>query len=244
MKRRIYKPYPKTYEDVFTTPGCLSKFSLEILETDYPDGKLAYVEKFNSFFHDFDQKMWLLSLQYYWLQRKFLNKGVRKTKHGRTHMRIDTAYSTFIKHYIGSSYQLLTCSFTFGKIVGYISDFIPKFDKRNPFNNPEEFEFPYKNVSLAHMMLVYQMDERLDLLKEAEEKKMSFYQFLDFVINYINSVNEEEGREVFSLYRPLNEKVSLYYVKYNFRERSKDGIFGATRSIKKDRRKPYQRKKI
>lgn len=244
MKKRKYKPYPKTYEDVFTTPGCLKTFSIDILETDYPDGKLAYVEKMNNFFHYYDQQMWLLSVQYSWLQRRFFNKGMQKTYHGRMHMRGDTAYSTFIKHYIGSSYQLLTCSFTFGKIVGYVSDFISDFDSKNPFDHPEEFSFPYKHISLAHMVLVYQMDERLDLLKEAEEKKMSFYQFCDFVINYINCVNDEEGKQVFSLYRPINEKMALYYVRYHFRNSGQVGIYGAARSIKSERRKPYERKKI
>ena len=238
-----YKKYPRVYEKVFTSDGCLATFSEETLETDYPDGKDAYIDKFSSYFHDFDRMFFQRMVEYYWLQRRFIYKGLRKDHHLRTFIRTDSSYSTFIKHHLGFNYQLFTSTFVFGKIVSYFQDFFGVMNDLSPFENPEIYEFPYKNIGLAHLTLVYQMDERIDLLKEAEDGKMSYYEFLDFVINYINCVNDEKGKTVFNLYRPLDN--SNFYVQYYFRRGrgSKLGKGKSNMSAKTLRRKPYEYKK-
>jgi hypothetical protein len=239
-----YKKYPKVYENVFTSEGCLKTFTPEKLETDYPGGPHVYMEKFRSFFYDFDKFFFARMVEYYWLQKRFIYQGVQKRHHLRTFIRTDSAYSTFIKHVIGRNYQLFTSTFVFGKIVSYFGDFFHNIDDGNPFEQPELYAFPYKNIGLAHLTLVYQMDERLDLLKEAEEQKMSYYEFLDFIINYTNCVNDETGRSVFELYRPRDS--SNFYVKYRFRKGEQgmlEGKGATTRAAKTAGRKPYEYKK-
>lgn len=236
-----YKKYPLTYEKVFTSEGCLKTFTFEGLVTDYPGGTEAYKNKFKSFFVEFDRFFWKLTIEYYWLQRRFVYQGIRKEHTRRTFIRTDSAYSTFIKHILGTNYQIFTTTFLFSKSLTYFQDFYGNMDTVNPFENPEYYTYPYKNISLAHLTLVYQMDERLDLLKEAEDQKMSFYEFLDFVINYINCVNDEQGRTVFTLYRA--KKLSNWYIQYHFRK----GTIGYGKnavSQKEIRRKPYEYKKI
>ena len=76
----------------------------------------------------------------------------------------------------------------------------PGFEEGNPFENPEFYKFPYKNVSVDYMLVVYQMDDRLGLLDIAEKQNMSYARFLDYVINHAYSVNDE-----------------LNYIKYSIR---------------------------
>lgn len=240
-----YKRYPLTYEKVFTSEGCLKTFTPEKLETDYPGGKKEYFEKFRSFFYDFDRFFFKNMVEYYWLQRRFTYMGFRKVTHSRVFIRADAAYSTFIKHTLGFNYQLFTSTFVFSKIVTYFNNFFGDIDNSNPFEDPKFYEFPFKNIGLAHLTLVYQMDERMDLLKEAEEGKMSYYEFLDFVINYIYCVNDEKGQQIFNLYRPLNNSGS-FYIQNLFRKGKGTSLgMGKSNTGKEKimRRKPYEYKK-
>lgn len=127
-------------------------------------------------------------------------------------MMTDTAYSTFFKGILGTNYQLLTAFSLFGKIISYIDDLFEDFDSLNPIENPSDFDFPFKNINLNHLFLVHEMDERMELLKIAEEKKMTYYEFLDFVVNYLNCVNDEEGKEIYLFIRSSIHR-GLYYVK-------------------------------
>jgi hypothetical protein len=65
------------------------------------------------------------------------------------------------------------------------------FDVDSPFENPDYYKFPYKNISPDFLILVWRMKERLALLKIADEKKMTYAVFMDYVINYIYCYNEE-----------------------------------------------------
>lgn len=56
------------------------------------------------------------------------------------------------------------------------------------------------------------MDERMDLLKIAEEKNMSSFEFMDFVINYINCLNDEEDKTVYIFLKSSSNR-GLYYIK-------------------------------
>jgi hypothetical protein len=239
-----YKEYPRVYEKVYTDEKYLSKFDKSLFGTDYEGGPEEYSKKFKSFFRDFDKEMWLKAIQYYWMQKRFFYKGEQKTKI-RSHVKMSTAYSTFIKHHIGHNYQILTSTFFFGKAVYYIDDFYKdKLDKVNPFTDPGFYEFPYKNIGLAHLTLVYQMDERLDLLEKADKENMSYFEFLDFLINYIYCVNDEKGKTVFSLQVPAFANLGSHiYIIYHYRKTvgTKVGLGKGTTSSKGIRRKPYER---
>lgn len=232
-----YKRRPQTYEKVFTSETYLNLFNPLELQTDYHGGPQEYTDKFRSLFRDFDLFFFQLVVQYYWMQRRFIFNNKRKEHDRRSFPRTDAAYSTFIKHHIGSNYQLFTTTFVFSKVLTYLHDFFGKdMDKHNPYEEPEFYEFPYKNISIAHLTLVYQMDERLDLLKEAEKGKMSYYEFIDFVINYTYCVNDEMDRQVFTLYRPLNN--TNFYIQNHFRKGITIGLGKSVRSQKSIRRKP------
>ena len=234
-----YKEYPREYEKVFTSEGCLEKFSFDKFETDYPGGKDAYFNRFKEYGYDFERLFFRGIVQYYWLQEKFSYMGVsRKTK--RSFIRADAAYATFVKHHVNFNYQLFTTTFFYNKVTTYLADFFPNYGEHNPFDEPEFFEFPYKHVTMGHLVLVYQMDERLDLLKKAEEEKMTYYEFMDFVLNYTLCVNDEHDRTIFTFSKPRGANTFPPYVQYHFRK----GITGASAKKHKEIRRKSRLKKM
>jgi hypothetical protein len=244
-KKRKYKEYPQIYEKVFTSEECLKTLIPDRCSTDYPGGFEPYAEKFREFFKDFTKLFWLKMAEYYWLQVRFIYEGIRKKTHLRMGIRTDSAYSTFIKNFVGSNYQIFVSLIFFRTVSTYFREIygLEATKWESPYEFPEKYQFPWKNITLAHMFLVYQMDERLELLKIADERKMSFYEFLDFIINYINCVNDEEGKQVFTLFRPLS-RIGDYYVQYHFREGAKSGFGKNCKSDKAIRRKKtYEYKK-
>jgi hypothetical protein len=118
---------------------------------------------------------------------------------------------------------MFTTTFFFNKIITYFDDFFPDFDEHNPFEEPEYFKYPYEYVSTAHLVLVYQMDERMDLLKKAEEEKMTYYEFLDFVLNYTLCVNDDLGKTVYTFRKPKVTNQFPPYVQYHFRDTRRRG---------------------
>jgi hypothetical protein len=71
------------------------------------------------------------------------------------------------------------------------------FETKNPIESPEAFAYPWKNVTLAHLTTVHKMNDREHLIDLAERENMSWFDFMDYVLNHILSVNEEAGEEIY-----------------------------------------------
>ena len=87
------------------------------------------------------------------------------------------------------------------------------------------------------LVLVYQMDERMDLLKKAEEGKMTYYEFLDFILNYTFCVNDEAGKTIYTFVKPRVSNQFPPYVKYHFRKKLQKGGGVSFRFQSQDKRK-------
>src|SRR5258706_15430408 len=99
-----------------------------------------------------------------------------------------------MRRYVGHDIQLINRSFFFQKLESYYFDqLIPGFEEGNPFENPDYYKFPYKNISLDYLMLVYQLDDRFDLLTEADKQRMSYAVFIDYVLNHVLNENDILG---------------------------------------------------
>ncbi|MCH8348368.1 MAG: hypothetical protein IH901_07765 [Proteobacteria bacterium] len=96
-----------------------------------------------------------------------------------------------MRHYVGYDNKVFSKDVLYNKVATYLEDFFPDFDMSNPFKN--KYEYPYKYMNFECLMLVYKMDERLDLLSIGESKEMSLTRFTDYIINYIYSYNDEHG---------------------------------------------------
>ena len=84
--------------------------------------------------------------------------------------------------------------------MDYFAELFPDFQKKNPLKHPEYYKFPFKFISPIYLNVVSKMDaERMFLLKNAEERKMNYATFLDYVANFVLCCNQELGQDVFEL---------------------------------------------
>lgn len=194
--------HKKTYEDVFSTDhkGNRNTIKLENVTTDIM-GVGEYIKSFQEFLKDFYDDLFLKCVKLSWLRRKFIYNGSKSRMPVYTNTRMYTGkFTKFIRRYIGHDIQVITKGYFFSKLeTFYFDTLFPGFMDGNPFENPDYYKFPYKNISLEYLTVVYQMDDRFEILEEADKQKMSYAVFLDYVINYILSENEVLGRDKYTL---------------------------------------------
>lgn len=134
--------------------------------------------------------MWRSLVENTWLALHVIYRGKRrKSLYGNGNWD-DRAYGFFMRNMVGNGLFTLTKMGWYYRICFYLNDLYPDLLSRNPFEEPEYFEFPYKTVTIDHMYLVYQMTDRFSLLRIAEERGMKYDEFFDYVVNHIYSENE------------------------------------------------------
>jgi hypothetical protein len=134
-----------------------------------------------------------------WLHRRFMYDGKRRKHTYHNGFPLDRAFGIFMRNYVGYENRLMyrgTRAWA-GRIISYLDDLFPNFDESNPFL--EDYAYPYKNVTLGHMSLVYQMGERLDLLERADRDNMNYAVFTDYVLNWAYMHNERLDSDKYML---------------------------------------------
>lgn len=189
------KHYKREYEHVFKK-NVKKKCKIDKISIykKNPESMDKYIRLYQETFETFYENMFNDLLKLTWLERRFCYNRKRVIKRGRNGFSIDQAKSLFVRNYVGydpkfifMSTSPLTC------ISKYIDDFFPNFNEESPFE--KEFKYPFKYMHLEALVLVSQMDERMDLLKYGEKHKMGLEDFKDYVINYINCYNDEHGEK-------------------------------------------------
>jgi hypothetical protein len=210
----MIKQYPKTYEDIYSrdTPGNLRKLnekniSINGYELD------EYISLFRSSLREASVALFDTVVKVSWLRKRFVYYGEshlsrKKKKWSPLHC---FGFSKFTRRLVGSDIQIIFRSTFFEYIEPYLETFFPGFDEGNPFENPDYYKFPFKNITIDFLPVVYQLDERFELLKIADERKMSYAVFLDYIINHVYSINEELGRDRYQ----VSERnwIRLFYIK-------------------------------
>lgn len=187
------KIYPKTFESVFSE-DTRKKFDFSQVSTkDIEINK--YIKDFRGLLIDFSYNLFDFYVKVTWLKKKFCYQNKQISINGNTGGNVDYVFTRFLRRIIGRDIQFLTRDFLYTKVISYFKDFFPDFDDGNPFENTEFYKFPFKNITIEYLVVVYQMEDRIELLKYADEQKMTYATFLDFVINQIYSINEELGRD-------------------------------------------------
>lgn len=190
--------HSKTYEDVFSTDhkGNHNSIKLENITTDGMD-VAEYIKLFQSFLKSFYDDLFMQCVKLSWLRRRFTYCGKKTTIPIYTTPRIlQGKFVKFMRRYIGHDIQMINRQFFFNKLeANYFNELFPGFDQGNPFENPDYYKFPYKNIALDYLMFVYQLDERLELLEEADKQKMTYAVFTDYVLNHVFSENDRLGRQ-------------------------------------------------
>lgn len=190
----------KTYENVFAKDNGTNTIKLESITTDI-GGVVEYIKFFQSFMKEFYDDLFLQCVKLSWLRRKFKYKNqVAKMPIYASSRAFHGKFTKFLRRYIGHDIQIITKGYFFNKLETYYFDTLfPGFMEGNPFENPDYYRFPYKNISMEYLTLVYQLDDRFELIKEADKNKMSYESFLDYVLNHISSENQILGRDRYIL---------------------------------------------
>jgi len=201
------KNYPREYERVFTGRELLKRkcdLDLVTIDGNYIKSASEYANLFSGVFVEIRKHLFNFLVKYVWLSRRFCYGGVRRTRNNSNGYRADISFATFLRNYANLDTRLFFGTVTnrcLSKVISYMDDFFPDFDVSNPF--VDSYEFPYKNLTLEHLVIVAEMDERLELLDYAEKNDIKYTEFCDYILNYINCYNNEHGRTyewVFSAY--------------------------------------------
>lgn len=187
------KNYPKTYENVFTSERSLKKCLLNRVSTDNNIEIKEYCRMLKQSERKFEIDLFNNLIKVTWLMRRFCYGGLHREKVRWNGTFLDGAFGVFMRKYLNIEHRLVTRNFVFPRLATYFDDFFPDFDKRNPFK--EKMKYPYKHIGIAFLLIVFRMKERLEILAYAENNKMKYIDFLDYIINYISCYNDEIGRQ-------------------------------------------------
>ena len=125
---------------------------------------------------------------------------------------LNLAFVKFLRRVVGMDIQIVTRGKSFSKIETYFNDLFPGFMDGNPFENPDYYKFPYKNITLDYLVVVQQMEDRLELLKFADQHDLSYADFMDYVINHAYVENDELGYPRYQI-KHNQDKNFPFYIK-------------------------------
>lgn len=179
-----------------------SKVSEDIYPVDVADVRIPKIGstmgsaeelavKFRDLYKVIQPQMFDFLVKQVWLEQHFSYEGVRRNRRSANGFTPDWSWGFFMNYMVGVS-QKFALSFTFTTISTYLKDFFPDFLLNDPFDNPELYQLPYKNISLDHMSFVYMMPNRKWLLDHAEKNKMNFALFCNFAHNQAQAYNTFE----------------------------------------------------
>ena len=213
--------FPKTYEDVLTSKRVTKNCDLDNVGFNGEISKTEYLNTFKKTVKEYQIIMFDQWVKIYWLMVNFSYKDIVKKTMLRTNRYNDAVFSIFCRNYINFNQRLLTNNIYFNKIATYFSDFFPDYINGNPFN--EVYEYPFEFMTFDCLLLVYQIPDRLELLKLGEERKMSYPEFTDYIYNHVLCLNEELGTKDYSIISTSNTPPYIKYENYannkNFRKR-------------------------
>jgi len=191
------KNYPKSFEDVFTSDRSINKCQMDKVSTDINLNGDDYRDLMRETYHAFYRDIFDNLVKVSWLSSRFCYDGKNRERKRYNGVYLDSAFGVFMRHHVGVESRLITRDHAFYHISSYFPDFFPDFHVLNPFE--KKFEYPYKHITLEYLVYVYQMEERMELLAKAEEEKMRYTEFMDYIINYISSYNEELGEQYYEI---------------------------------------------
>lgn len=187
-----FKNYDRKYERVFSGDELIKKKcdldKVSVFGDEY--NVTQYINMMKELTGGYDAMVFDFLVKYKWLTKKFCYSGRHRKHTSRNGSITDRAFGVFMRHHVGFDNRMVLYSTNwYGKITGYFDEFFPFFDIGNPFK--DKYEYPFEYMNLACLFFVYQMDERMDLLRHGEQKKMNYTEFYDYVLNYISCFNEE-----------------------------------------------------
>lgn len=189
------KHYQRIYEDLFQDKPLLRKANIESAIGELPD----LVSQFEDFFANTYRQLFYLSMCFLWLEKQLVFNGRRRTRRFRSGNAFDVLYSRFITQMVGRDQATFSRSRWFQVSATVAAELLPEFFLHNPFEEPEYYQWPFHHAGLDFMAYVYQVHNRFELLKFAEEKQMKYHDFKNWANNYVLCYNEEQGKEIYRI---------------------------------------------
>jgi hypothetical protein len=192
------KIYPKTYENIFRdkdklTDETLAQFGSTVGSVD------EYIKMCRDFYRQADVMVFDMVVRSVWLDQQYTFNGRRRMRRGLNGYKTDWLYGTFMKSVVGVSTKIVTKTLAFKSTASYLKELFPEFSKRNPFTDPEYYKFPFENVGLSQMAFVFQVHNRMEMLRYAEEHPMTYTEFVNWACNQVFCYNDEVGHAVYIL---------------------------------------------
>jgi hypothetical protein len=184
------------YEKLFFDKKRIRRWCKKELISAYnndPETADEYIKQTRKIFRSFYRTSWDHMIKMNWLLRRFTYDGHTRGLHNsekNNGIALDAAFGTFVRNHVNVDHRLLfNANSIFSKLSTYIDDFYPGFlDMTDVLDS--KFSLPYKNLGFEHMVLVYQLENRLELLASAEKKRMPYLRFIDYVIDHCYTKND------------------------------------------------------
>jgi hypothetical protein len=205
------KYYKKIYEDVFNKRNNLVDGNNWKLKEDLD--KEEFFKLFSYFLKEESEKIFNFIITFEWFRRMISPPNGDDAEYApRIRGRI---LSHVCKRYCNIDYTAFNQWTVVDSTTSYIDDFFPEFIKYNPIEYPEKCKWPYKNITISYLFPVYKIkDDRLDLLKKADEDNMGFYEYMDYLVNHVACKNEEEEGTKYTMIKNAMYN-SPYYFNYD-----------------------------
>lgn len=217
------KHYQRQYEDLFQDKKAWHSAKFESALGELGD----LVDLYQTFLNRAYKEVFHLALCFLWLEKQLIINGHRRTRRFRSGHSYDMLYGRFISILVGRDQATLTRSRWFQITAACAAEMFPGFYLHNPFTEPEYFQWPYEHVGVDFLAYVYQVHNRLELVEYANNMRMSFHDFKNWVNNYVLCYNDEQGGEIYQI---ALSRENVPYVKrtgwdYKAQAESLDNLF-------------------
>src|SRR3990167_8092519 len=164
------KNYEKVYENVFANKQSLERLKWDKITIIDDEPVESWSKKVKELVKENELKQFSFLVKFAWLLRKFRYGGFRWEQNTLMPAHLSGALGFWSKNYGNFNFNSISNDYINKKIFTYFNDFFPNLDLNNPFES--NYEYPYEYMGFSHLVFVYQIPERLELLSYGEKQKM------------------------------------------------------------------------
>jgi len=237
--------YEKEYEDVFDSKESRKRLMSKLDDISINGGidKFNYAVWAKNEFRVIFNSFWISYLKIFWIERMFMVNGSLRNI-GHNNRASDGYFSMFFRNVIGVGREIYSKNPIYTRFKSYYVEMYPWVKDLNgpsPFEDEEPFKFPFKYITPEYLLVAYQVENRMDLLKIADDKKMKYGEFLDFIINQTLCANDALGK---NKYRLSFYNQCTHYIRNNDDKRNKKEADKSRKSFMKNKDKNKDGEKI
>lgn len=201
MKDRPFINFQKVYENVYLNPNKKSKmYKDEAIWISNKKIRDNFKEIMVDMYRRSNESIYNIAFEIYYLLSQITINGRRKDLFAKAGQYSNIIFSHYINRVIG-----INTNYILRALGGVNIKNVMLFIKRkypdviyddNFLENKHNYKYPYKYMDLICITAVIKLDEMFELLEYGEKKKMSRYEFYDYLVNYVGCYNKKYGRAI------------------------------------------------